>query len=245
MYLSKENPLLSFTQRCSLENIWWKNWKNTHIVEQEYPDQRVVEAYNFIHKKKLSIDLLLNYIKSFSNKNDRWNYFLNIVYFVQDHMMHIPVLEPSYDALYNLDGTLYKRWQLQDPLALLVLGEGRCFVTALVLVELLKYANYNAKILQLNNHVVAEVDINGESFIIDADAFKNGILFFKDKSRLYTKDEILKNPSIVDNFEPTGWKFRRKDNFLKNIDGKLFYGYIDPYDKEIDGLISEKYKLKR
>lgn len=244
LLLNNQNPLSSFTKRCDLENPWWVNWPNTHIEEKEYPDERVADAYSFIHKEKLTINSILNHIASTCNSKNRWEYFLNIVYFVQDNMIHIPVLEPSYDALYNLDGTLNTRWQLQDPLALLVLGEGRCFVTSLVLVELLKYENYDAKYLQLNNHVVTQVNMDSKSYIIDADAFKNGILFFKNKKTLYTKDEILKNPSIVDSFEPSGWKFKRESHFMKNSFGESFSGYIDPYDIEIDGLISEKYKVK-
>ncbi|MDD3443300.1 MAG: hypothetical protein PHW89_08550 [Sulfurimonas denitrificans] len=244
LLLNKQNPLLSFKKRCSLDNPWWVNWTNTHIEKGEYPDERVADAYSFVHKEKLTISSILNYISSTCNSEDRWEYFLHIVYFVQDNITHVPVLEPYYNALYNLDGTLNTRWQLQDPLALLVLGEGRCFVTSLVLIELLTYANYDAEILQLDNHVVTQINIDSKSYIIDADAFKNGILFFKDKNTLYTKEEILKNPSIIDNFEPSGWKFKRKSHFMKNNSGEFFSGFVDPYDKEIDGLISKKYMLK-
>jgi hypothetical protein len=98
-----------------------------------------------------------------------------------------------------------------------------------------------ASTLQFKNHVVAEVILNGTSYIIDADAFKNGILF-EVTGGLASKKDILKNPYWVDRFKHTGWMFRRDSIYAYNQrTQKPYSGYIDLFSPEIDGQISKKY----
>ena len=136
---------------------------------------------------------------------------------------------------------LEKHQLVYDPLLLLLLGEARCGQVAHVLVTLLDRVGIKSKVEKLQNHIVANVLLNGDEYLIDADGFKNNIFFFKDTKMLYTRKEILNTPTLVDQFKHTGWMFRRNTRYAQNADRKNFTGYIDFFMPENDGLISGKF----
>jgi len=114
-----------------------------------------------------------------------------------------------------------------DPDLLLVLGEARCGQSAQVLCSALSLVGIKSNILQLPGHIVNEIIFDNTTYIVDIDAFKNGI-FLEKNGQLLTKKDFFENPYIVDRFKPTGWMFRRDSRYSYNLlTDKKYSGYID------------------
>jgi len=171
-------------------------------------------------------------------------------------MMHPPLLQPAdaplgYWNWREFAPTGWSGWPrvaellgqrlVMEPEVLLALGEGRCGQCVAVLCAALRIAGFTARPWQLPHHVVAEVEWDGSRCVIDADAFKNGIMLERD-GRLLTRDQIEATPYLVDRFKPTGWMFRRDSQYARDSrTGRPHRGYVDFYSPEEDGQISARY----
>lgn len=179
---------------------------------------------------------------------------------VQAALIHPPVLQPAWAPLgywwwRSLAPTGWSRWPrlaellgqrlVTEPEVLLALGEGRCGQCVALLCAGLRLAGFAAQPWQLPHHVVAEVAWSGGTGVIDADAFKNGIMLDWEGS-LPTRAQLEARPYLVDRFKPTGWMFRRDSAYARDgRTGRAYRGYVDFHSPEEDGQISARYGAAR
>jgi hypothetical protein len=235
---------------------WWQTLNIDHVLPYDYPPERINAARQNIQRNEQGLDKtiasLVGQCTSFEATVRR------IARYVQQAVMHNPILQPAtsrtlYTALRNLGvdfgplalsprfARLMRQRLIEDSELLIELGEARCGQCVALLRAALEVVGIKSKPLQLNNHVVNEVFWGGTSYIVDVDAFKNGI-FVEGEIGLATKREVLDNPYLVDRFKPTGWMFRRDSIYGYNErTHRPYFGYIDLYSPEIDGQMSARY----
>lgn len=237
-----------FSGKASLEYPWWVQSTQQVITPYDYPSERLKNAKRHAKAKALTLDDLLLDIRK--QNYEEFPLLLEISKLVQDMLIHNPVFQPSERGpftikpyiVYLINSKPIKKYKLvYDPVLLALLGEGRCGQVARVLVEMLNTVGIKARVEQLNNHVAVTAQLNNKEYIVDADAFKNGIFFFKGAQTLFTKKEILDEPTIVDRFKHTGWMFREGTRYSINASSKSFTGYVDFFNPEKTGLISNKF----
>lgn len=237
-----------FPDKASLENPWWINSVQQEVTPFDYSLSRLDGAKKHINTNNLTINNYLNDIKQ--SQSDDFTLLFKIASLLQDTLIHNPVFQPSEEKRPSLKSSIrsilhskpIQKYQLiNDPLLLLTLGEARCGQVAQILVSLLHDVNIKSNVEKLNHHIVTNVILNGQEYLIDADAFKNGVFFFKDKKTLFTRKEILNNPNIIDQFKHTGWMFRKNTRYGINKNNQPFSGYVDFFMPENDGLISRKF----
>lgn len=237
-------------------NFWWQQSKYNNILPFDYPSNRVKNAQAMLKREgakfKKHVISLSRGCSSFEEMTK------NISIFVQNSLIHNPIYQPSKSnmfysllrrtnlkldkiALSRIFIKLFSQRLIIDPEILFLLGEARCGQSALVLCSALSKVGIKSNPLQLPGHIVNEVFFDNTSYIVDTDAFKNGIFLENNGHLLKTKD-FLKNPYIVDRFKPTGWMFRRNSRYSCNLlTNKKYSGYIDLYNPELDGQFSSKY----
>lgn len=238
---------------------WWQASSINHVFPFTYPVSRVKVAEKRIRENGRRFEQnILSIAKKSDSPEDTVR---NIARYVQHAVIHNPIFQPSKASkLYALAGkhgldigktfigTLLLKLRLmrdasliEDPDILIELGEARCGQCAKMLCAALNIVGIKSNTLQLKCHIVSEVFINNTSYVIDADAFKDGI-FIEVAGHLATKREVLQNPYLVDQFKHTGLMFRRDSIYAYNQKTKKPYsGYIDLYTPEVDGQISAKY----
>lgn len=235
-------------------SFWWQSSPITHVFSYDYPSTRVRDAETKLEQKGRRFKQTVQTIVKDSVSPE--DMIRNIVRYVQRSLIHNPIFQPSKSSrLYTLARKLGLEAKavticryltqppslIEDPDLLIELGEARCGQCAKVLCDAFAIADLKSSTLQLNNHIVAEVILNDTSYIIDADAFKNGI-FVEVNGSLASKKDVLENPYLVDRFKHTGWMFRRDSIYGYNCKmQKPYSGYIDLYSPEVDGQISIKY----
>ncbi|KQC06463.1 MAG: hypothetical protein APR54_07210 [Candidatus Cloacimonas sp. SDB] len=246
MYSVIEKNIFNWSKRASYDLPWWTEYDAEIITPYDFPNERINEAKEYIKKNNLTEDFI---IKSIQNKSDNdWQYIFKLTKFIQDSILHNPVYQPSDKRVLNpisviKNKKIFEKRLIKNVLLIIILGEGRCGQVAQVLCELLKKTGFKSKIEKINNHIVTTLFYNNNEYLIDADAYKNNIMFYK-SNKLYTKKEILKNPYIVDQFKHTGWMFRRNTRYSMGKNNRNFCGYVDFFDPEIDGQVSYKYGAK-
>lgn len=233
----------------SRDPFWWKNHSVTFVDPFDYPNFDGIQfaADNLSYNKRV-LDRVISKARGLHNSYAKVIYLSAIV---QNSLVHNPVFQPSEDYSYLnfksilrsifLFRKLQRRSLILDPLTLFSLGEARCGQVAQVLKLLFQMVGLSAKVEKLNNHIVTVVSFDRKDYIIDADAFKNDIFFYKSNKGLYTREEILRSPEIVDGFKPTGWPFRWDSIYALNSDSLAIKGYVDFYCPEKDGLLSYRY----
>lgn len=236
--------------------FWWQGFNCGRIAPLDYPLPRVIAATERLARGSPRLEAGIDGIRRQSRTADEA--VRGIARFVQAALVHPPLLQPAtarwgYWRLRRagllpaglagheeVRAAMHQRL-IMDPELLLELGEARCGQCAAVLCAALQRAGFAARPWQLPHHIAVEVDFDGETRVIDADAFKHGI-FFEDGGGLITKRAVEANPYVVDRFKPTGWMFRRDSVYARNPrTGRPYRGYVDFYSPEVDGQISARY----
>jgi hypothetical protein len=240
--------------------FWWQTSPITQVAQFDYPSARLRAAEAKLRQRGGRFAKAIRRIVDVSASPK--DVILNIARHVQQSVVHNPIFQPAHSTgLYPLfrrcsldiqemgiGRHLRPFWSanlIEEPDLLIELGEARCGQCAKMLCTAFQMVGFQAGTLQLENHIVTEVSLNNSSYLIDADAFKNGI-FFQVGGELACKRDILENPYLVDRFKHTGWMFRQDSIYAHNLQRKRPYcGYIDLYSPEIDGQISKKYGARQ
>lgn len=238
------------------ERFWWQDHPlPDEIAPHDYPPARLAAARR--RQVAEGPTLARRVAEIVRASPTRADVLRGVVRLVQEALVHPPVVQPA-EAVPGFWwarrlGVLPARWAsrprveevlrqrlIMDPELLIALGEGRCGQCVALLVAALGHAGIAARPWQLPHHVVAEVDWEGGPVVVDADAFKHGVMFERD-GRFVTRGEIEREPRIVDRFKPTGWMFRRDSAYARRADGAAWRGYVDFYSPEGDGQMSARY----
>jgi hypothetical protein len=244
----------------ALARFWWQDMSIRRVAPHDYPRARVHAARERMAGRSGRLEPCVKEIVRRSRSPE--TAVRGIARFVQDALMHPPLLQPS-DARWaywklrragvlparlagheEVRAAMHQRL-IMEPELLLELGEGRCGQCSAVLCAALRLAGFSTQPWQLPHHIAVEVIIDDESCVIDADAFKNGV-FLEIGGRIATKRDVEKNPYLVDRFKPTGWMFRRDSVYARDAQtGRPYEGYVDFYSPEDDGQISGRYAAPR
>jgi hypothetical protein len=81
---------------------------------------------------------------------------------------------------------------VQDPLVVLVLGQGRCGHVARLAVDLFEAGGYRARLVQLVGHVSAEAFLGGRWLAVEAGALKHGQVI------ALSHQEIQRSPWVLE-----------------------------------------------
>jgi hypothetical protein len=125
--------------------------------------------------------------------NEKW---LAVMNYLSRTLRHPAIEQPMYPD----------RTMVTDPMILLLLREGRCGHQARVVVDMALANHYEARLVQLAAHLVAEVKWGGEWHWIDADA---GIPADSLRSRfaeLPSVEALARNPYVLDGFAARNWE---------------------------------------
>jgi hypothetical protein len=98
--------------------------------------------------------------------------------------------EPQYP-----DGTM-----ACDPLALIELHEMKCGQVSRIAVDLYLANGYNARVVQLAAHVIAEVEYENDWHYFDADLFGGGLAYLSEDGTIPSFSELV--PEYIDNVAP-------------------------------------------
>jgi hypothetical protein len=122
---------------------------------------------------------------------------------------HSPVGQPMYP-----DKTM-----VTDPLLLLLLGDGRCGQAARVIADLALVNGYEARLVQLAAHMVAEVKWDGHWHWIDADAGFPVAMLRELFPELPSTYELSTTPYKLDRLPARGWTWGTR--YLRTLDGHV------------------------
>lgn len=117
---------------------------------------------------------------------DNYSKHLAILDFLQ-HISNHNDIQPMYP----------NKNMVSDPLVLLELAEMRCGQVARMAVDLFAAAGYQARLVQLGEHVIAEIYYDGSWHYLDADIFGGGALVVSN-GKIPSVDEMSKNPFVID-----------------------------------------------
>ncbi len=113
---------------------------------------------------------------------------LALLLFLQEVSIHSDYLQPMYP-----NGTM-----VSDPLVLLQLGEMRCGQVARLAVDLFSAAGYQARVVQLGGHVIAEVYYGKNWHYFDADMFGGGQTVFNPDGSIPSVVQLSQSPYLID-----------------------------------------------
>lgn len=163
------------------------------ILTYHYDFKRVDEAHQRIShlNTRETLQLLFQHITQNIPEESHELKWLEVSDFLSRTLRHPSLFQPMYP-----DKTI-----VTHPLVLLYLGEARCGHVARVVVDLALANGYEARLVQLAAHVVAEVKWNGSWHFIDANAdfplqdikrvFANGIPSLRElANEPYTIDKL-------------------------------------------------------
>jgi ubiquinone/menaquinone biosynthesis C-methylase UbiE len=153
-----------------------------------------------------------------------------IIYFVQRALFRDPVSQPITEV-----------GDLPDPLTILLCARGRCGHAAALVVNLLGHIGLEARILTLPTHIATEANVAGRWVVVDADAFKNGVIPVNRQGQMLALDEIRQNPYQLDRFPPTGWFVQPNSAFVRDVWGRKVAGYVDALTPDQRGYVSGYY----
>ena len=111
-----------------------------------------------------------------------------LLLFLQEVSIHSDYLQPMYP-----NGTM-----VSDPLVLLQLGEMRCGQVARLAVDLFSAAGYQARVVQLGGHVIAEVYYGKNWHYFDADMFGGGQTVFNPDGSIPSVVQLSQSPYLID-----------------------------------------------
>lgn len=143
-----------------------------------------------------------------------------IIVFLQEAIFHDPIKQPPLNL---------------SPFELLQLGEGRCGGVATLAADLLRRAGFASRTRQFDHHVIAEVFLDHQWRIVDADLFKNGVIPRNQNGQLLSMRDLEENPYQIDKFPPTGGLCLRTGSHYAIFEAPLsvlsseYRGYISGY----------------
>jgi hypothetical protein len=115
------------------------------------------------------------------NRAKKWTIFL------QDKIVH-PKSAPL----------LLNGQAVYDPIWILTNKVAHCGQTNRLIVDGLEILGIKGRVVQIKNHVIAEVFINGNPIALDADLLDGGRFFLTSDGRIPSAQEIFENPKILD-----------------------------------------------
>ena len=113
---------------------------------------------------------------------------LKVLYFLQRASFHNNLIQPMYKD----------RSTVFDPLVLLELNEMRCGHVARIAADLFDAAGYPARIVQLGQHVAAEIFYDHDWHYFDADIFGGGEVVKNARGYIPSFFELSKDPFQID-----------------------------------------------
>lgn len=137
--------------------------------------------------------------------------------FVQDVLFHHPTFQ-----LVDKGGNI-----VQDPVALLLAGIGRCGHVASVVTRMFEILGHETRLVQLHKHVAAEVRFGGDWRLVDCDAFKAGCRPLSRDGRWVGLDELRADPSRVDAVPAIGLQLSPDGPWARTVLGTPVRGYTD------------------
>lgn len=148
-------------------------------------------------------------IKRFSNSNeishqDKW--YAVLEYFFYNMKFSYP-LQPIYR----------NKTLVTDPVILLLLGEGRCGHIARVIVDIALANGYEARLVQLAAHIIAEVKWENKWHFIDAISHCPVQKLMETFKVWPSISALAKNPYILDTIPCL---LRRADNYYRTLNGQ-------------------------
>jgi hypothetical protein len=138
--------------------------------------------------------------------NEKW---LAVIDYFSRAMRHPSLEQPMYRD----------RSVVSDPLILLLLREGRCGLQAGVIVDLALTNHYEARLVHVACHFVAEVKWGQKWHWVDADG---GVPVDSLRSRfaeLPSVEELARTPYVLDSFAFRNWRWG--DNAERTLDGVM------------------------
>jgi hypothetical protein len=180
-------------------NINYYEFDDVEALEKEYQGVSRAEFLRAVFARAVKG-------REASGDNEKW---LAIMDYFSRSMRHPQVEQPT-----NRDGTM-----VTDPMILMLLHEGRCGHQARVIVDLALANHYEARLIQLAAHLVAEVKWDGKWHWIDADA---GIPVDSLRSRfaeLPSVETLARTPYVLDSFAARNWEWG--DYSRRTVDGKM------------------------
>jgi SAM-dependent methyltransferase len=154
-----------------------------------------------------------------------------LIRFLQDALYHDPVSQPA-DASGQLS---------LDAMSILFTHRGRCGHVAQVGCALFAAAGFPTRLLQLERHVAFEARVDGLWIVVDADAFKRGVIPTTADGELLTLDRIREHPYRLDCFPTTGWFPEARAASARDALGRPVAGYADAADPADRGFLSGHY----
>lgn len=166
-----------------------------------------------------SNEILLKLVDKISSMHDSdEERVIAITKFVQDSVFHHPVVQ-----LIDENGGIEKVGVTE----ILMSGIGRCGHAAKVIYEILGVAGFNVKLTQLYKHICCEVFMGGRWCVIDADAFKAGVMIRNDRGQLATLEELRANSILIDGIPAIGQQIAKTAKWSLGAGGHPSVGYVD------------------
>lgn len=189
--------------------------KDFNIYGYDYAKiDRLAKEYRDIPRVPFLQDVFARATKGHEGASDNEKWLAVMDYFYHT-IRHAPVEQPMY-----ADGTM-----VTDPLMLLELHEGRCGHVARVIVDVALANHYNARLLQLAAHLVAEVNWGGKWHWVDADS---GIPVDSLRARyaeLPSVAELARTPHVLDSLAFRNWQWRADQR--RTLDGVVVPEYTN------------------
>jgi hypothetical protein len=156
------------------------------VYDYDFKQLRLITAeLENIDREKVLKSLFYQISKGASTHKEK---HLRILRFLQKVSMHNDFIQPMHED----------RTMVMDPLILLKLNEMRCGHVARVAVDLFEAAGYQARVVQLGGHVIAEIFYESDWHYFDADVFGGGETVIDNKGNIPSIIDLSKTPFLID-----------------------------------------------
>jgi len=152
----------------------------------EYFHQKMVEPIDILEIKNREKILKAIVERVTENSNDSLQAAKMWTEFLQDKLVH-----PKKPPILNNKQAIY------DPIWLLDNKLSHCGQTNRLILDGLKTIGIEGRLVQLTNHVIAEVFIDGKPIALDADLLDGGRFFYKSNGEIASAQEIYESPEIL------------------------------------------------
>lgn len=209
-----------------LTNVDMHNFSDFHVKEAQRL-ARVAGGQDFV------VALARKICENLHSEEDK---VVALVQFSQKVIYRHPIIQP-----FSQNGSI-----VDDPCTLLFLNIGRCGHVASLLRALLIGADIPAEIWRVGEHVLVTARVGGREIVLDADAFKFGIMLRNKQGLLLEKLELLENPGWLDQL-PIIYPYIYGVNKKKWVDlwGREAYGYCDNKNTVLYSTFFKKEKNRR
>jgi hypothetical protein len=147
--------------------------------------------------------------------------------FLQDKIIH-----PKHPPIIECGQLIF------DPIWILKNKVAQCGQVNRLVVDGLETLGFKGRVVQLSNHVIAEVYVDGRYLALDADLLDYGSFFYNKHGRIVSAMEIFLNPKILERLQ--GQVYSAYPEF-KDIphDENYWYNYL------LQGFVSKPYYYKK